>query len=216
MEKPIKIVPVALSILITIPLVFWLHFRVFSIQHYEEVTVEFSFGDTRLHGILSLPAGLGSKPALVLLHGSDRGTGADYEKYAHELVRSGYAILRYDSPGKGSSTGDTFGETFDSRVDEALAAIGYLESRPEIQTGKVGLWGISQGGWVCQMAAARSDKVAFIIPVSGPGVSVAEMEIFPVEAETISVDTYIPAKKQMNAPAFYRDMIKWLKKLERR
>ena len=34
----------------------------------------------------------------------------------------------------------------------------------------MGLWGISQGGWLGPLAASRSDKVAFVICVSGPGV----------------------------------------------
>lgn len=48
----------------------------------------------------------------------------------------------------------------------------------------VGLWGVSQGGWICQMAAASYGGVAFIIPVSGPGVTPAEQEVYRVEAES--------------------------------
>lgn len=179
-----KILPTALVILITVPIVLFLHYKVFTVQHAEEIPVEFSDGKTQLHGILTLPGRQGTWPAVVLLHGSDRGAELAYEKYARELVKSGYAILRYDSPGKGLSTGTTFGETFESRVDEALAAVEFLESRQDIQTGAIGLWGISQGGWICQMAAAQSEKVAYIIPISGPGVSVPEQEAFRVEAES--------------------------------
>jgi hypothetical protein len=48
----------------------------------------------------------------------------------------------------------------------------------------VGLWGISQGGWVCQIATAAPDKVAFIIPTSGSGVPPVEQKVFRVEAES--------------------------------
>ena len=184
MEKLIKIIPIALVILITVPLALLLHFKVFSVPLSEEISVEFSDGENQLNGILTLPGRQGSWPAVVLLHGSSRGSEAGYEEYARELVKAGYAILRYDSPGKGLSTGSTFGETFESRVEEALSAIEFLESRQDIQAGAVGLWGISQGGWICQMAAAQSEKIAFIIPVSGPGVSVPEQEAFRVEAES--------------------------------
>jgi dienelactone hydrolase len=184
MEKLIKIIPIALVILITVPVVLILHYKVFTVQNVEEIPVEFSDGKNQLHGILTLPGRQGSWPAVVLLHGSSRGTEAAYEEYARELVKAGYAILRYDSPGKGLSTGSTFGETFESRVEEALSAIEFLESRNDIKDGKVGLWGISQGGWICQLASAQSEKVAFIIPVSGPGVSVPEQEAFRVEAES--------------------------------
>ncbi len=115
----------------------------------EEIPIEFSHGNMQLHGILTLPGNKGPWPALVLLHGSSRGTESAYEVYAQELVKSGYAILRYDSPGKGLSTGSTFGETFETRVEEALSAIAFLESRQDIQAGAIGLWGISQGGWIC-------------------------------------------------------------------
>jgi len=158
MEKLIKIIPTALVILITIPIVLILHFKVFTTKISEEIPVEFIHGKNQLHGILSLPGSRGPWPAVVLLHGSSRGSEASYEKYARELVKSGYAILRYDSPGQGLSTGSTFGETFESRVEEALSAIEFLESRQDINRGSLGLWGISQGGWICQMAAARSEK----------------------------------------------------------
>jgi len=149
-----------------------------------EVEVTFPSGPNSLYGILTLPDSEGPYPALVLLHGSDRSEAENYKEYAHELVKAGYAILRYDSPGKGKSPGNTFGETFDQRVAEALNAIAYLEARPDIKPDRIGLWGISQGGWICQMAAAQSTKVSFIIPVSGPGVTVAEQELFRVEAES--------------------------------
>jgi len=149
-----------------------------------EIEVTFSSGANSLFGILTLPGSEGPYPAVILLHGSDRSEADNYKEYAHELVKAGYAILRYDSPGKGLSTGNTFGETFDQRVTEALNAIAYLETRPDIKSDRIGLWGISQGGWICQMAAAQSTEVSFIIPVSGPGVTVAEQELFRVEAES--------------------------------
>ncbi len=149
-----------------------------------EIEVTFSSGSNSISGILTLPDSEGPFPSLVLLHGSDRGAADNYIQEALELVKAGYAILRYDSPGTGSSTGSTFGETFDQRVAEALSAIDFLASRQEIKAEHIGLWGISQGGWICQMAAAQSEKVAFIIPVSGPGVSVAEQELFRVETES--------------------------------
>ena len=61
-------------------------------------------------------------------------------------------------------------------------AVKYLQSRPDINSSGVGLWGVSQGGWVCQMTAAAYDGVSFIIPVSGAGVKPAEQEVYRVEA----------------------------------
>ena len=140
-----------------------------------------------LDGILTLPLEEGPHPAIALLHGSDRSRKEDpyYKEHAENLVQSGFAILRYDGPGWGGKSTQNLGfETLESRTEEAIGVVKYLQSRPDIQADRIGLWGISQGGWICQMAAAASEDVAFIIPVSGPGVTPAEQEIFRVEAES--------------------------------
>jgi len=143
----------------------------------EEVT--FTVNAKEIKGILTRPASEAPYPAIILLHGSDRSNKENpyYTENAENLIASGFAVLRYDGPGWG-------GETLESRTEEALAAVKYLQSRPDIKSNAVGLWGISQGGWICQMAAVASDDVAFIIPVSGPGVTPAEQEVYRVEAES--------------------------------
>ena len=154
---------------------------------FTETEMSFIADDNLFDGVLTMPVSGGPFPAIILLHGSDRGGKDDpyYLTHAENLVRSGYAVFRYDGPGwgGGSSSGAGF-ETLESRTAEAIAIVKYLHTRPDIQAEKVGLWGISQGGWVCQMAAARSEDVAFIIPVSGPGVTPAEQEVFRVEAQS--------------------------------
>jgi pimeloyl-ACP methyl ester carboxylesterase len=123
---------------------------------------------------------------MVLLSGSDRsGTTSPYlVLHARFLVRSGFAVLRYDPPGVGRSTGDHRFETLDDRAREAIAALDYLRTRPELRRDEIGLWGHSQGGWVTQMAAAASRHVAFIVSVSGSGVSPAEQEVYSVGAQS--------------------------------
>lgn len=153
---------------------------------YTDEDVKFTVGDKELAGILTHPAAGVPGPALVLLHGSDR-SGRDepyYIEHAQQLVRAGVAVLRYDGPGWGGGAAGSGFETLEDRAAEAIAAVKYLQARPDIQPDAVGLWGVSQGGWICQMAAAVYDGVAFIIPVSGPGVTPAEQEAYRVEAES--------------------------------
>jgi uncharacterized protein len=61
--------------------------------------------------------------------------------------------------------------------DDGLGAIKYLKSRKEIDAKRIGVWGLSQGGWLGPLAASRSADVAFVIAVSGPGVSPGEQMI---------------------------------------
>ena len=70
-----------------------------------------------------------------------------------------------------------------ARATEVLAAIEALKQRPEIDPKRIGLWGISQGGWVAPMAAVRSKDVAFLILVSSPGGdAVSQLEYQAVNA----------------------------------
>jgi pimeloyl-ACP methyl ester carboxylesterase len=153
----------------------------------EEVT--FSFAAQQMYGVLTLPTGGGPYPAIVLVSGSvSTATGVRsgasspyFVDHARKMVLNGFAVLRYDPPGVGRSTGEGGFESLDLRTEEAVAALQYLRSRPDIHADRVGLMGNSQGAWVIAMAAARYPQdVAFIISVSGSGVSVAEQQIHSI------------------------------------
>ena len=158
-----------------------------------EERVTFTFVQNALFGILTLPTSSGPYPAVVLISGSvststgvRQGVSLSYHvNHARKMALNGFAVLRYDPPGVGQSTGESGFESLDTRSEEAIAAIHYLQSRPDIQRDQVGLWGVSQGGWVIAMAAAEYPQdVAFIISVSGSGVSVAEQQIYSIHAQS--------------------------------
>lgn len=174
-----------------------------------EVPVSFPSGANTLSGILSLPEGGGRHAAVVLLSGSDRGgaTTPEYVEHARTLAQSGFAVLRYDPPGVGGSTGSLRFETLDDRAREAVAAVDYLRTRPEIRPDDVGVWGISQGGWVTQMAAAASENVAFMVSVSGSGVPSAEQQVYSVEAQSRAAG--FPKLDIAKAGLFARLLVDW-------
>src|SRR5579872_5664644 len=62
--------------------------------------------------------------------------------------------------------------------DDGLAAIEYLKTRKEVDAKRIGVWGLSQGGWLGPLAASRSKDIAFVIAVSGPGVTPGEQMIY--------------------------------------
>ncbi len=79
------------------------------------------------------------------------------------ICESVFKLLR----SRQASTGDFNAQTFHDRAAETLATVDFLRARDDIRPDRVGLWGHSQGGMVAPLAAAISDKVAFIIEVSG-------------------------------------------------
>jgi pimeloyl-ACP methyl ester carboxylesterase len=180
----------------------------------EEVT--FSFGPQQLYGILTLPAGGGPYPAIVLVSGSVNtatglrsGASSEYfTDHARKMALAGFAVLRYDPPGVGQSTGETGFESLDLRTEEAVATLQYLRSRPDIHADRVGLMGNSQGAWVIAMAAARyPQEVAFIITVSGSGVSVAAQQWYSIEAQSIAAG--MSEQEIIQATLFGRLLIDW-------
>jgi pimeloyl-ACP methyl ester carboxylesterase len=137
-----------------------------------EEAVRFTNGDITLAGTLLHPAGAGQHPAVVLFHGS----GAQSRDLftARWFVAQGFAALAYDKRGVGESTGNFRAVPFMDICDDGLAGLAYLKSRKEIDAKHIGVWGLSQGGWLGPLAASRSADVAFVIAVSGPGVSPGE------------------------------------------
>lgn len=137
--------------------------------------ISFRSGPVLLAGTLHLPAGPGRHPALVALHSASGGT-RDFHAYAHlatELPGAGFAVLLFDRRGAGRSGGDAGSATFEDLAADALAAVSFLETRAEIDPARIGVWGVSQGGWLGPLAASHSKDVAFVVSVSGPGVSPA-------------------------------------------
>jgi uncharacterized protein len=146
-----------------------------ALQSTSEEAVHFASGAVTLAGTLVIPGGPGRHPAVVLFHGS--GPQARDIFTARWFASQGIAALAYDKRGVGESTGDFRSVPFMELCDDGLAAIDHLKSRKEIDPKRIGVWGLSQGGWLGPLAASRSADVAFVIAVSGPGVSPGEQMI---------------------------------------
>lgn len=147
-----------------------------------EVGVRNAAPGVTLAGTLTVPRGPGPHPAAVLITGSgpqDRDQPvAGHRTFlvlADHLTRAGIAVLRCDDRGVGKSTGD-FGAALQSEfVADTLAAVAWLRARPEIDPGRVGLIGHSEGGMVAPRAAAQSPEVAFIVLLAAPGLPMRDV-----------------------------------------
>jgi pimeloyl-ACP methyl ester carboxylesterase len=139
--------------------------------------VRFSNRDIQLAGALIAPSKGGKHPAIVLVHGSGAQSREHMMPFARFLVRHGIAVLGYDKRGVGESTGDWNTATFEDLAGDVLAAVAYLKTRPDIDPAQIGLLGISQAGWIMPLAAVRTKDVAFLISISGAGVTPAETTI---------------------------------------
>ncbi len=160
-------------------------------EFYSTEEVIFPSGDIHLAGTLLKPLTPGPHPALVMLHGSGPATRDSLAPFADIFARNGIAVLIHDKRGTGGSTGNWNRATFDDLASDALAAVAYLKTRPEINAKQIGLQGTSFGGWVAPLAASRSSDVAFVIVESAPAVSPLEHERLRVRAQ-LHADGFSP------------------------
>jgi hypothetical protein len=139
--------------------------------------------DAKLAATLIFPQGQRRPhPAVVLVHGSGRLTAADMLAGSGDrLRRMGFAVVAYDKRGVGESTGEYSSvgtpnseRMLDLLARDALAALAALKARRDIDAKRIGLLGISQGGWIAPLAASIDPAMAFIVTISGPAVSVGE------------------------------------------
>jgi pimeloyl-ACP methyl ester carboxylesterase len=146
---------------------------------YRSEDVEFSSkaAGIKLAGTLTIPAGPGPHPGLVLISGSgaqDRDeTLFDHKPFAviaDHLARQGVAVLRYDDRGTAKSGGTFKGATTLDFALDAEGAFEYLRTRKELASAKLGLGGHSEGGVVAPLVAARRTDVAFLVLLAGTGV----------------------------------------------
>ncbi|HEX9608222.1 MAG TPA: alpha/beta fold hydrolase, partial [Gemmatimonadaceae bacterium] len=118
--------------------------------------VRFSNRDIQLAGTLIAPSTGGKHPAIVLVHGSGAENREHVLPFARFLIRHGIAVLGYDKRGVGESTGDWNTATFEDLASDAVAAVGYLKTRRDIDASEIGLLGWSQAGWIMPLAAVRA------------------------------------------------------------
>ena len=142
----------------------------------EEVSYENRRAGVRLNATLTVPRGRGPHPAVVLITGSgmqDRDeTVAGHKPFlvlADHLTRRGVAVLRADDRGWGGPPAEFLKATGADFAADALAGVEFLRTRKEIDPKRIGLIGHSEGGMVAPLAAAKSDHVAFIVLMAGPG-----------------------------------------------
>jgi len=132
--------------------------------------VRFTSGPYELVGDLVLPDGPGPHPAVIVVAGSGPNTRTQVPGYAGVRARfgdAGYAVFSWDKPGSGGSTGELVADVLTNRAAILQEGIATLAARSDIDAEQIGLWGLSQGGWVMPMAIGQGADAAFMVVVSG-------------------------------------------------
>lgn len=147
---------------------------------YTEVSFRNSEQQLQLGGMLFVPAGAGPFPAAVIIHGSgtSRRDSGWYLTLTQHLQQNGVVVLLPDKRGSEKSEGDWRTSSFEDLATDTLAAIEFLKTQKDVPLTKIGIIGMSQGGWIAPIVASESSNVDFVVSMVGSAVTPAEQLIY--------------------------------------
>ncbi|MGH8622533.1 MAG: alpha/beta hydrolase [Burkholderiales bacterium] len=131
----------------------------------------------QLYGILRKPHGAAKPPVVVMCAGLDS-TKEEMDDYEKRFLRRGVATLAFDGPGQGEAEYDfAICPEFEK---PAKAVIDFVETRKDLDAGRVGIWGVSFGGYYAPRAAAFDKRIKACVALSGAYQRSASFEGRPI------------------------------------
>jgi dienelactone hydrolase len=189
---------------------------------FREETLVVDAGGWPLQAVLTVPAGVGPFPAVVLVHGSgpnDRdetlGPNKPFRNLAEGLASLGVAVLRYDKRTRthGSRVSSLPEFTVkDEVIDDAAAAVARLLETPRVRADRVFVLGHSLGGMLAPRIADAAPAVAGLIILAGPTRSI-EQAIVDQYRYIAMVDGAVSTEEQaqIDAAAKFADAVRALR-----
>ena len=127
--------------------------------------VEIPYQGKRLAAYLRLPAGSGPAPAVVMIPGLDS-VKEELQATASYLLRRGLATLAIDGPGQGETEYELPIEPAYERV--VSACFDWLQARDRVDAERLGVFGVSLGGYYAARAAAFEPRALATVALAGP------------------------------------------------
>ena len=154
---------------------------------FDMTSVTIAVRDNALSGRLYAPSGRADYPVVVLVSGS--GNESEVEGVYTRIIAGAFAAqgigtLAYDKRGVGGSSGTYTGNDFRALGDDAAAVARFASRLPQVEA--VGMWGISQAGWIIPYAVRRAPNLRFAILVSAAGVNPHEQVSYFLRTQALS------------------------------
>jgi uncharacterized protein len=147
--------------------------------HYQEVHFPVEDGDTGdtsfLHGWFFKPRE-GSKlmGTVLLFHGNGGNVGSQFASLV-PLVRAGFQAMVFDYRGYGNSPGKPSQERV---LEDGLAALDYIRTRPDVKGTKLILFGQSLGGHLAVVVATQKQEFLHALILEGAFTAHEEIAIY--------------------------------------
>ena len=122
----------------------------------------------RVAGMLRLPEGVAKAPVVVMCAGMTLTKEVWLPANAEWLCARGYATLSFDYRGFGESEGARNRLVPSMQVEDVRAALTFLETVGEVDSARMGLFGVSLGASVAVATAGVDSRVKATVAVAGP------------------------------------------------
>jgi dipeptidyl aminopeptidase/acylaminoacyl peptidase len=161
------------------------------------VRVEIPYESASLAGFLRLPMGAVKPPVLIMVPGLDSAK-EELEAYELPFLARGMATLMVDGPGQGEAEYE-----FPIRGDYEVpvkAIVDWVIKRPEVDGSRIGLWGVSLGGYYAPRAAAFEKRLKACIGLAGPYDFHDKWDTLPeLTRETFRVRSHLATQQEAKA-----------------
>jgi 2,6-dihydroxypseudooxynicotine hydrolase len=127
--------------------------------------VDIPYEGKRLYGILRKPAGVARPPVMAMACGLDS-CKEETDAYEQPFLARGIATLVFDGPGQGEGEYD-FAIRGDYEV-AVKAVLDFMATRSDLDGSRIGMWGVSLGGYYAPRAAAFEKRIKACIALAGP------------------------------------------------
>jgi pimeloyl-ACP methyl ester carboxylesterase len=127
--------------------------------------VAIPFGGKTMYAVLRKPAQSSKPPVLIMAPGLDS-TKEEIHAYEEPFLARGIAVLAFDGPGQGEAEYEI--PICGDYERAAKAVVDWIETRKDLNTNQVAIWGVSLGGYYAPRAAAYEKRIRACIALSGP------------------------------------------------
>ena len=191
-----------------------------------EQNIAFQVDGKKVVGTLNIPDVVKAPPVALLLHGftgsrdelpipSANNEGI-FRRTARIFAEKGIASLRIDFFGSGDSEGNYADTTLQGQTADAMAALGFLAARADVDSKKISIVGWSLGGTVGAIVAGRSKipiaSLSLWQPANNPANAVAfllgtDVVRKGVAAGDVPIDAKLPWGTMVSLKgAFFRSL----------
>ncbi|MFM6830868.1 MAG: alpha/beta hydrolase [Novosphingobium sp.] len=122
-------------------------------------------GGIHLHAWVFWPEGVsGEVPAITMAHGFSGLKYRGLQRYAERFAQAGFAVIVHDHRNFGLSGGDIRGDIDPWRqIADWRRVISYLESLPNIDRSRIGIWGTSYAGGHAIVLGATDSRIRVVV-----------------------------------------------------